>query len=263
MSRSKLIRALLAAASLLGAVPLMGQATVVANGAPAFPYGTYDAPQPADENHSAARTLKIELTQGWMKVYDENGQLIQTFATSVDGRTFQLSRLSGACSDPQPIVGNYTWSLDHDVLTFAVVNDPCPGRGEKIARTRLVRTGAAMASAAPSAAPASQPPMPTDGSFPMGRYTLQALDSTHAPPPGLVIEFTPTVVNVINAGQVVETHQMSVTGPKWEIFELAGNCLEPGDYLWHVEGTTLRMEVINDPCDDRKASITTVRFLRQ
>ena len=265
MSRSKLIRALLAAASLLGAVPLMGQATAVANVAPAFPYGTYDSPQPPDDNHSAARTLKVELTPGWMKVYDETGQLIQTFATVVNGRNFQLSRLSGACSDPQPIVGSYTWSIDHDVLSFALVSDACPGRGEKIARTHLTRTGAAMAAAATvsAAAPATQPPMPTDGSFPLGRYTLQALDSTHAPPPGLVIEFTPTVVNVINAGQIVETHQMSVTGPKWEIFELAGNCLEPGDYLWHLDGTTLRMEVINDPCDDRKASITSVKFIRQ
>lgn len=253
MSRSKLIRALLAAVSLLGAVPLMGQGVRAASVAPAFPYGTYDSPLPADENHAAARTLKVELTPGWMKVYDEAGQLSQTYVTTVDGRGLHLSRLSGACSDPQPVVGDYSWALHGDTLTFAMLNDACPGRGEKIARIRLIRAGSGAAAA--MAVPA--------GSFPLGRYTLQALDSTHAPPPGLIIEFTPTAVNVINGGQVVETHQMTVTGPKWEIFELAGNCTEPGDYYWHVDGTTLSMEVINDPCDDRRGSITSVKFIKQ
>ncbi|HET7041963.1 MAG TPA: hypothetical protein VFI13_08080 [Gemmatimonadales bacterium] len=238
-------------------MPLMGQSATVVSVAPAFPYGTYDSPQPADENHAAPRTLRVELTQGWMKVYDENGQLVQTFATVVSGRHFRLSRLSGACSDPQPVVGDYTWSLDHDVLSFALVSDPCPGRGEKIARVHLTRSGAVAASVGPPAAAVSV------GGFPLGRYTLQALDSIHAPPAGLVVEFTETTVKVWNGEQLVETHGMTVDGQKWQIFEFGGNCSEPGDYLWHAEGNTLWMTAVNDPCADRMGSITSVKFIHQ
>ena len=253
MSRSKLIRALLAAASLLGAVPLLGQGVAVASAASSSPYGTYDSPQPADANHADARTLKVEMTVGWMKVYDESGQLIQTYATSVSGRTIELSRLSGPCSDPQPIVGDYTWSLEDGVLTFTAVSDPCPGRAEKIGHIRLVQpvAGAAHGNAAAPAATG----------FPMGRYTLQAMDSTHQPPAGLVVEFAGNSVKVMNGAQLIETHQMSVDGTKWEIFELQGECLEPGDYTWHFNGAYLWMELVNDPCADRAGSITSVRFI--
>lgn len=253
MSRSKLIRALLAAASLLGAVPLLGQTTAVASTAGAFPYGTYDSSQPADADHAEARTLKVELTAGWMKVYDESGQLSQAYVTSVSGRTLQLSRLSGACSDPQPIVGSYTWSLDHGVLTFAPVSDACPGRSAKIARIRLVPRAAVAVGATPAA--------PAAGAFPMGRYSLQAMDSVHQPPPGLVVEFAGTSVKVMNGTQLIETHGMSVDGTKWEIFELQGECLEPGDYTWHFNGAFLWMELVHDPCTDRAGSITSVRFI--
>lgn len=256
MSRSKLIRALLAAVSLLGAVPLMGQASRVSTAAPAFPYGVYDSPLPADDNHAQPRTLRMELTQGWMKVFEE-GNLIQTYALVVSGRSLQLSRLSGACTDPEPIVGNYTWTLDHDVLTFALVSDACPGRGEKLARARLVRSSAAAAAPTAPAAAGTQPA----GAFPMGRYTLQAMDSTHQPPAGIVVEFAGTTVKVMNGAQLIETHQMSVDGGKWEIFELQGECLEPGDYLWHFTGVYLWMELVRDPCADRAGSITSVRFI--
>jgi hypothetical protein len=259
VSRSKLIRALLAAASLLGAVPLMGQASQasqVSTTAPAFPYGTYDSPLPADDNHAQPRTLRVELTPGWMKVFEE-GNLIQTYAIGVNGRSVQLSRLSGACTDPEPIVGNYTWSFDHDVLTFAVVSDACPGRGEKLARTRLVRSAGASVAAMAGPVAGAQ----TGNSFPMGRYTLQAMDSTHQPPAGIVVEFAGTSVKVMNGAQLMETHQMSIDGTKWEIFELQGECLEPGDYIWHFTGAYLWMELVKDPCADRAGSITSVRFI--
>ena len=135
-----------------------------------------------------------------------------------------------------------------------------------MSRSKSIRALLATASlllAIPLMAQTQSTAAPAAPAFPLGRYTLQALDSTHAPPPGLVIEFTPTTVNVINGGQVMETHQMIVTGPKWEIFELGGNCTEPGDYLWHADGTTLWMELVNDPCTERAQSITTVKFIRQ
>ena len=99
--------------------------------------------------------------------------------------------------------------------------------------------------------------------FPYGRYTLQAMDSTHAPPPGLVVEFTSNTVKVMNGEQLMETHGSLIKGDQWQIFEFEGGCLEPGDYRWHLDGTTIWMEIINDPCTERAQSITSVRFLKQ
>lgn len=99
--------------------------------------------------------------------------------------------------------------------------------------------------------------------FPYGRYTLQAMDSTHAPPPGLYVEFTSNTIRVMNGDQLVETHGSLINGDKWQVFEFDGGCQEPGDYRWHLEGTTLWMEVVNDPCTERAQSITSVRFVKQ
>lgn len=99
--------------------------------------------------------------------------------------------------------------------------------------------------------------------FPVGNYTLEALDSTHAPPPGLTVEFTTNTLKVKNGDQVLETYASVVTGDKWEISEFGGNCPETGSYRWHVDGSVVWMELINDPCVDRAQSITSVRFHKQ
>jgi hypothetical protein len=100
-------------------------------------------------------------------------------------------------------------------------------------------------------------------SFPIGNYTIEALDSTHAPPPGLVVEFTTTTLKVKNGEQVFVTYMSIVTGDKWEISEFGGNCIETGSYKWHVEGNVVWMELVNDPCVDRAQSLTSVRFHKQ
>lgn len=263
MSRSKLIRALLAAASLLGAVPLMGQAVAAATAA--FPYGNYTSTIPADDNHASARTLQVVIREGAMQVF-EDGQLIQSYLTSVSGRDWKVWRVGGACGEGTPIQGDYTWNLQGDVLTFALVSDDCPGRGAKMVKTRLVRVGATAAAPAPATAvpaPPSAPVSTSAGGFPFGHYALVPLDSAHAPPPGMSVEFTLTGLRVLNGGQLLETHQMSVAGDRWEIFEFGGDCTEPGEYRWHADGNTLWMEMISDPCGDRAASIRAVKFVRE
>lgn len=99
--------------------------------------------------------------------------------------------------------------------------------------------------------------------FPVGNYTLEALDSTHAPPPGLTVEFTLNTLKVKNGDQVIETHAAVVTGDRWEVSEFGGNCLETGSYRWHLDGSVVWMELIDDPCVDRARSITSVRFHKQ
>lgn len=98
--------------------------------------------------------------------------------------------------------------------------------------------------------------------FPYGRYSLQAMDSTHAPPPGIVVEFTSNTLKVMNGDQLIETHGSLINGDKWQVFEFDGGCQEPGDYRWHLEGTTIWMEVVNDPCTERAQNILSVRFLK-
>lgn len=115
-----------------------------------------------------------------------------------------------------------------------------------------------MAQSARTAAPAPAP------GFPVGNYTLEALDSTHAPPPGLIVEFTTNTLKVKNGDQVLETYASVVTGEKWEITEFGGNCAETGTYKWHLEQDgVVWMELVSDPCEDRARSITTVRFHKQ
>ena len=254
MSRSKLIRVLAAAASLLGAVPLMGQTVASAN-APAFPYGNYTMVVPPDDNHATARTLQFTLREGAMQVF-EDGQLIQSYMTTVAGRDWKLTRLGGPCSE----VGDYTWSLQGDVLTFTVVTDGCPGRAEKMARTRLVRA------TAPAAAPAqvaTSSPMPAGPGFPYGTYALVTVDSLHGPPPGLSVQFTTDKLIVMQGGQVLETYSASVSGDTWEVFELGNNeCTEAGDYHWKVEGNVMSLIRVTDPCEQRATQIQAVKFQR-
>src|SRR6185369_14107797 len=108
-----------------------------------FPYGSYTSTLPADGNHPSARTLQVELREGAMQV-SEDRAVIQSYVTNVSGRHLKLWRMGGGC-DAQ---GDYTWALQGGTLTFALVTDACPGRGEKIVRTRLVRAAAPAAAAA-------------------------------------------------------------------------------------------------------------------
>jgi hypothetical protein len=127
----------------------------------------------------------------------------------------------------------------------------------RLARALLafLTLAAALPLLAQTAAPAATPP------FPYGRYTLQAIDPAHAPPAGLVLEFTASALKVSSGGQEVESHGMAVDGATWEVFDLDGRCTEPGDYHWHLDGRVLWMELVSDPCEDRARSITSMRFL--
>lgn len=134
-----------------------------------------------------------------------------------------------------------------------------------MSRSKLIRALLAAASLLGAVPLMAQTPVtaPATPAFPMGRYTLEALDSTHAPPPGMTVEFTSTTLKLWMNGQVVETHGMTVAGDKWEVFEFEGSCLEPGDYRWHLEGSVMWMEVINDPCTERAQNIASVRFHKE
>ncbi len=245
MSRSKFYRALLALGALLGAAPLMGQAKPAA--AP-FPYGTYTSTVAADDNHPTARTLTVELTSDAMKVY-EAGELVSSYLINVEGSTFRLWRTAGPCTEPTLIQGSYRWVLTGEVLTFGVVADPCPGRAAKITQVRLVKAPAPAANAA--------------AAFPFGKYALVATDTVNGPPPGMFVEFTPTSLNVIRGGQVVETHGMSVSNGVLETFTFGGDCTDPGRYRWLIQGKNLSLIVIEDPCTNRAMAIAAVTFVQQ
>ncbi len=130
-----------------------------------------------------------------------------------------------------------------------------------MSRSKLIR--ALLAAASLLGAVPLMAQVPTAPAFPVGSYTLEALDSTHAPPPGLTVEFTTNTLKVKNGDQVLETYASVVTGDKWEISEFGGNCPETGSYRWHVDGSVVWMELISDPCVDRAQSITSVSSHKQ
>jgi len=114
-----------------------------------------------------------------------------------------------------------------------------------------------MGQAKPAATPAAAP------AFPFGKYALVAIDSANGPPPGMFVEFTPTALQVIRGGQVMETHGFSVTGDVAETFTIGGECTEPGQYHWLIEGKVLRLLVVQDPCTGRAMAIAGVKFEQQ
>ena len=140
MSRSKLIRALLAAASLLGALPLLAQTPASSADAAqgtAFPYGRF-TPQPGPGAPAGPEALVIAFSEGTIQIY-QGGTLVETDGMSVTGPRWQIWELTGGCAEPDPLVGSYIWSFDGTVLRFDVADDPCPGRSEKVSAIRLVR----------------------------------------------------------------------------------------------------------------------------
>jgi hypothetical protein len=114
-----------------------------------------------------------------------------------------------------------------------------------------------MGQAKPAATPAAAP------AFPFGKYALVAIDSANGPPPGMVVEFTPTALNVMRGGQVAESHGFSVTGDIAETFTFGGDCTEPGQYKWRIEGKIMTLIVVQDPCSNRAMAIAGVRFEQQ
>lgn len=141
MSRPTLVRALLVTCSLLGAVPLMAQApprTASAPAAPAFPYGKFVL-QPAPGGTPDPDALTVAFTDGFMQVY-KHGQLTRTDGMLVAGDRWQIWQDTGPCSTPQSIVGTYRWSFVDGVLSFALIEDPCEGRSDKVIAVRFIPT---------------------------------------------------------------------------------------------------------------------------
>jgi hypothetical protein len=131
-------------------------------------------------------------------------------------------------------------------------------------RSKLVRAllaAASLLAAVPLMAQTRATTVAAAPTFPYGKYDLQAIDSAHSAPPGIVVEFTPGGINVLNGDQVVETHAMEVTGDQWTTYMLEGPCQDTGTYKWHLEGKVLWMELVSDPCTQRAMNITSVRFV--
>jgi hypothetical protein len=111
-----------------------------------------------------------------------------------------------------------------------------------------------MGQARPAATPAAAP------AFPFGKYALVAIDTANGPPPGLVVEFTQSSMQLLRGGQVAETHGFSVAGNVVETFTFEGECTDPGRYNWRIEGKVLTLIVVEDPCSRRAMAIAGVRF---
>ena len=254
MSRSKPVRALLAAATLFGAWPLLAQTSarpvvVRPPAAATFPYGKFTL-QPAPGAAADPVALTVEFIDGAMKVYKQ-GELTRSDGMIVAGDRWQVWQDSGPCATPQSIGGTYRWSFVDGVLAFSLVEDACPGRSEKVLATRLVRIPSAVPAAAPSAS-----------SFPFGRYLIQPLEGGSQNGAGLFVEIGPLTTKVFNGADLLETHGSAVDGAIWRIFELTGECLDKGSYHWHFADGALTFEIITDPCGPRAANVSTVRLLR-
>ena len=126
--------------------------------------------------------------------------------------------------------------------------------------TRALMAAAALLGAVPLMA---QHPATAAPEFPYGKYAIVALDSTNGPPPGMVVEFTPTAMNVIRGGQVVESHGLSVAEGILETFTLGGGCTEAGKYRWRSDGKLMVLEVVSDPCGNRAMALMAVQFERE
>ena len=140
MSRSKLLRALLAAASLLGAVPLMAQtpgpqapASASAPTGVGFPFGRYlIQPLPGADQNGAG--LFIEFGTSTTKVFS-GADLVETHGSAVEGDTWHIFELTGECLDD----GSYHWHFADGVLTFQIIADPCTQRASSVSSVRLVK----------------------------------------------------------------------------------------------------------------------------
>ena len=117
----------------------------------------------------------------------------------------------------------------------------------------------------------AQVPTPSTGaaqgtSFPYGKFTPQLGPGAPAGPDALVIAFSEGTIQVYQDGTLIETDGMSVAGPRWQIWELAGGCAEPdpivGSYIWSFDGTVLKFDLADDPCPGRSDKITAIRLVQ-
>ncbi len=166
--------------------------------APVFPYGKFTI-QPAPGAEPDPAPLTVEFIDGFMQVYKQ-GELTRTDGMIVAGDHWQVWQDSGPCATPQPVVGTYRWSFVGGVLAFALVEDPCPGRSDKVLATRLVRV---------------TPP------FPIGRYVIQPLAAGSQNGAGLFVEIGSLTTKVFNGTDLLETHGSTVDGSICRIFEIS------------------------------------------
>jgi hypothetical protein len=255
MSRARLLRALLAAASLLGAIPLLAQrpagAIAVRTPTPAtFPYGKYSSPPPADQ--PTAGNLEVEFTPGRVAVRGLGGAE-KSYGMTVTGDTWTVWQTTGGCAEPEMILGVYKWNFVGGVLSFAPLDDKCPGRAEKMGSVKLTWVE-------PGAAPTAAPGAPA---FPFGRYLIQPLPEGSQNGAGLIVEIASMTTKVFNGADLLETHGSAVDKDVWHIFEFTGDCLDDGSYRWHYADGVLTFELIADPCSQRAANVGTVRLVKQ
>lgn len=250
MTRSKLYRALLAAACLLGAVPLLAQARAAGASptVPTFPFGRYTiTPEPGGSQNGAG--LVIELTASTAKVFNGE-QLLETHGVTVTGDTWQIFELQGDCLEP----GNYHWHVVADVLTFELINDPCAQRAQSVSTVRLVRTPLTPAASTPTAG------------FPYGSYPIPTPADAPAGSPPMHIELTDSAVLVYQGGQLTKSYGMRVAGDVWVIWDRVGGCVEPqlilGTYKWTYAAGALSFELLEDGCPGRSQKIAKLHLVR-
>lgn len=241
MSRPRFTRILIALASLLGAIPLMAQRP---NPAPApaavFPYGEYvlfDAEHPQGTGRTAVfANSTVTLS--------ETGKPAKVRGFAAHPQTVEMFDLQGPCTSPT----TYRWQITADVLTLTEQAGPCsdPSHAGRAMTFRKAGTAPATATAVPA--------------FPFGRYELVAVDSANGPPPGIIVEFTPTEAKVFSGGTQGETHAITFANGHLQFFELGDSCGEVGEYAWQVSGQWLDLIQVSDPCQQRAQSIMAVHF---
>jgi hypothetical protein len=254
VTRSKLYRALLAAACLLGAVPLLAQTRVSAASppGPAFPFGRYTiTPEPGGNQNGAG--LIIEISAATAKVFNGE-QLLESHGVTVTGDTWQIFEFEGDCLEP----GNYHWRSAGDVLTFELIDDPCAQRAQSVSTVRLVRSPAVPAI---PAAPVTAAP------FPYGSYTAPPPADAPAGSPQMRIELNDSAVQVYSAGQLTKSYGMRVSGDVWVVWDRVGGCADPqlilGTYNWTYAGGALTFEPLEDGCPGRSEKIAKLRLVRR
>lgn len=133
MSRTKFTRALIALASLLGAIPLMAQAAPTTTPAEPFPFGTY-ALVARDSVNGPPPGMSVEFTPTALKVM-RGGLVIETHGLSVANGVLETFTLGEGCTDP----GTYRWRVAGKLLFLEVVADPCSNRAMAISSVQFER----------------------------------------------------------------------------------------------------------------------------
>lgn len=126
MSRNKVIRILVALASLLGAIPLMAQAAPAAAPAPAFPFGKY-ALVAIDSANGPPPGMSVEFKPTSLDVI-RGGQVVESHGLSAANGVLEIFTLGGDCVES----GKYKWRITGKILVLEVISDPCSNRAMAI-----------------------------------------------------------------------------------------------------------------------------------